>query len=641
MKNPLSLKLNKPLGKIFSALEPLQRKIILRLALLVVVPLVTVVLIFAQTVAWKTNVVNTSGVMFSADDWNFSATVALTGQDTSVSPGESGVIDMQLKNDSADLAAASVRVSKEQIIEQMRSRLYFYIDTPTVRNSETVSRVYVNGRNSYTYTIFPHNELLLDSSSKMAPLKWEWTYDNLGYYVYGKRAETGHIIVEEYLSPIEYDYDFMRTTFDANGKLETVDGQKSVSQFLTEFSEHDGYEGQIDALSVNSEGYYTVTFNEATGYGVFAYLCTLDEINQGSVNDTQLGNSVANLGLATVNITGQNCNTDGTLISSAEGLKQSLSSPGLNILKLDGDITLSEPLSVNDASQVVIDLAGHKITSEADSIFDVKNGASLMLSNGEIAANGKAAVTSVGASVTLENVTVSDVERGIAINDHQSNGLDSVVHIKDCNINASEEGLMIYGNGLASEKKSSIFIENSNIIGENYAGLVCNGAQYGTDITIKNSTLKGKYTGAYFPQRDSTVNIENSVLEGYTGLAVKGGYVNVVDSTITGTGAYQPLPSDASGLSNSGWWDTGDGVYLESNYSLWETKVTISGDKTVVTGSQDGTLAVRQFPFDAANAKITVLGGTFNTDVSDYLSQGSTQSLVDGKYVVSPPPTTP
>ena len=640
MKKPLSLKPNNPLGKFLSALEPLQRKIILRLALLVVVPLVTIVLIFAQTVAWKTNVVHTSGVMFSADNFNFSAEVSLTGQDTSISPGESGVIDMQLSNDSADLAAASVKVSKVQITEQMRSRLFFYVDAQTVRNSETVNKIYVNSRNSYTYTIFPHNELLLDSES-IAPLKWEWTYDNLGYYVYGRKAETGNIVVEEYLQPIEYDYDFLKTTFDGSGKLETIDGMKTAEQFLTEFSQTDGYEGEISTASVTPDGYYTVSFNEATGYGVFAYLCTLNEINQGSINDTQLGNQNADLGLATVQITGQNCSADGTLVFDESSLKQAVSTAGLNIIKLDSDITLSEPLVINDVSQVVIDLAGHKIISSAASAFEAKNGAALMLSNGEIEANGTAAITSKGASVTLDNIVVSNTEEGIIIYDHLSSGMDSVVHIKDSDINAKEDGLIIYGNGAASDKKTNVFIESSNILGENYAGIICNGAQFGTNITIKDSTVKGKYTSIYFPQQQSNLKIENSVLEGYTGLAVKGGFVDIVDSTITGTGEYQALPPDANGLSMSGWWDTGDGVYLESNYSQWETRITISGEKTSIIGTQSGTLAVRQFPSDAQTAKIEIFGGTFSSDVTDYLAQGSTQNSVEGKFVVLPPPDTP
>jgi len=635
VKNLFSQKLNNPFGKILSALEPMQRKIILRLALLVVVPFVTIVLAFAQTLAWQTNVVHTSGVMFSADNWNFSAEVALVGENFSISPGEHGVIDMQLSNDSVDLAAASVKVSKTQIIEQMRKRIYFYIDASTTRNSETLDKIYVNNRNSHTYTIFPHNELVLGAQSKSQTLNWEWTYDNLGYYVYGKKTETGQIIVEEYLRPIVYDYDFMKTTFNDDGSLETIDGQKTAAQFITEFSLTDGYEGQISPASLSAEGYYTVSINETTGYGVFAYLCTSDEINEGAISDTQLGNSAAALGTATVQITGQNCSSDGTLVFDENGLKQALSAPGLSIVKLDKDITLGESIALSDTSQAVIDLGGHTLTSSAETAFEVQNGASLMVSNGTISANGSAAVSSKGASVTLNKVTVTNADEGIEIRDYLANNMDSTVHIKDSNIIAKEDGILLHANAEATDKKTNIVIENSSITGENYGGIVCNGARYGSDITVKNSTVKGKYTAIYFPQRESTLSIENSTLEGYTGLAVKGGTVDIVDSTIVGTGEYVPLPDDASGLSQSGWWDTGDGIYLEANYTLWDTKITVSGDKTSVTSICDGTQAVRIFPADASNAKIEIFGGTYSSDVSQYLGEGYTVEIVDGKYKVT------
>ena len=635
MKNPFTQKLNNPFGKIFLALEPLQRKMILRLALLVIIPLVTIALVFARTLAWQTNIVHTSGVMFSADNWDFSAQVALTGQEYTTSPGESGVIAMEMSNDSAELATASVKISKDQITEQMRSRLFFYIDTTAVRNSETLDRIYVNSKNSYTYTIFPQSELLLNDESKALTLHWEWTYDQLGYYVYGQKTQTGHIVVTEYLRPIEYDYDFMKTTFDTNGRLETVDGQKTATQFLTEFSLSDGYEGQISPGLVTPDGYYTVSYNEATGYGVFAYLCTLDQIKQGSINDTQFGNNAAELGTVTVQITGQNCSSDGTLVFDEQGLKQAASTSGLTIVKLNQDITLTDSLTIKDDSQVVIDLAGHKITSSADTVFNAEKGASLMISDGEIYAGGSTAVTLKGASVTLNEVVITNADEGIVIHDNLADTMDSVVYIKGCDITAKEDGVIVYGNAASSEKNSSVFIEDSTITGENYAGVICNGTWFGSDVTIKDSTIKGKYTSVYFPQKESTLTVENSLLEGYTGIAVKGGTVTIVDSTIIGTGEYQPLPSDASGLSMSGWWDTGDGIYLEANYTQWQTKITVSGNKTSVTGTKNGTLAVRKFPADATNAQIEIFGGSFNSDVSPYLGSECRQESSNGKYVVS------
>jgi hypothetical protein len=229
------LKLNNALGSPKDVLSLLRKKIVFRIALLVVVIILTLVLIFAQTVAWQTNVVHTGGLMFTADTWNFSVDGSLISQSTPAAPGDTEVISLKISNESDNLAAASVKVSKEKIIEQMRNRMFFYVDTTAVRNGETVDRVYISDKYSYTYTLFPYNVIDLNENNKVNPLiKWEWTYDNLGYYVYGKKTADDTIEVEEYIRPIEYEFDEMKTTFSENGKLKTIDGETTVNAFLEE-----------------------------------------------------------------------------------------------------------------------------------------------------------------------------------------------------------------------------------------------------------------------------------------------------------------------------------------------------------------------------------------------------------------------
>ena len=636
MKVPKNEKLNNFLGNLIATVKSLNKTVFFRMCFPLFLMILIVILVFAQTIAWQTNVVNTGGLMFSVETWNFSADVVLVGQQTPASPGDSGIIEIRMTNDSSELAVASVKILKEQLTAKMRSRMFFYVDTSTVRNGETVNGLYINSRNSYTYTIFPHHQVMLSSGVTNQPLiKWEWTYDNLGYYVYGKKDASGNIDVLEYLSPIKYDFDFMRTTFDGNGRLETVDGVLTAENFLISFSKTDGYNGQIQSGSMTVDGYYPVELNNDTGYGVFAYLCTLDEINDGAASDTQLGNNTADIGQATVRFTGQNCGSDGTLVYDEQSLKAALSTPGLNILTLNQDIQLSEPVSVGQSCQSVIDLAGHKITSTAGTVIKAQEGASLMLNNGEISGNNGTGVSLSAAYVTLNDVVITGVDEGITVYDNKSSGaFDSVIHINGCDINAGEDGLLIYGNA-SSTQKTNVIIENSNIIGQNYAGVICNGTHYGTDISIANSTVKGKYTSIYFPQKDSTLTVDTCVLEGYTGLAVKGGTVNVINCVVTGTGEYIPLPEDSSELSKSGWWDTGDGIYLEANYIEQQTKITISGENTKVMGTQQGTLAVRKYPADVSQASIEISGGSFSSDVTDYLKEGYGISSSSDWYTVT------
>lgn len=635
MKIPKDQKLNNLLGNLSGTALAMRKHLIFRMSLLLVLVVSTIVLVFAQTVAWKTNVVHTGGLMFSAEAWNFSAEVMVVGQQTPAAPGDRGTIEIKMKNDSNDFAVASVKVLKDQIIASMRNRMYFYVDTTVIRNGETVNGVYLNSRNSYTYAIFPHHELFLEAEMSHQPaIKWEWTYDNLGFYVYGKKNDAGTIEVEEYLQPVSYAYDPMRTTFDENGVIVTIDGQQSAEDFLISFSKNDGYEGQIAKNSVTPDGYYPVSFNPDTGYGVFAYLCNIDEINQGNENDIALGSNTDSLGQATVHVTGQNSAGDGSLVFNEETIAQVLSGNGLNVLTLNQDVELTKPIVLKDSSQTVIDLAGHKITSLADTVFDVKEGATLLLHNGEISGSGSAGISSKASHITLNDISLQGFNEGITIYDQKSSTeMDSVVHLSGCEISAAEDGILLYSNP-NSDQKTVLIVEKSNIVGEKYAGIICNGSYAGSEIKIIDSTLKGKYTAVYFPQKDSTLTLASSKLEGYTGLVVKGGTVYVSDSEITGTGEYQALPQNPSDLPASGWFDTGDGIYLEANYNDRESKIYISGDKTKVSGSKEGTLAVRLYPQEQTEARIEISGGSFSTDVTSFVKAGYVAKESGGRYVV-------
>ncbi len=634
MKIPNLLKLNNALGNSTDVLKHLRKKVVFRIALLMVVIILTLVLIFAQTVAWQTNVVHTGGLMFTADTWNFSVDGSLISQNTPAAPGDAAIIGLEISNQSDNLAAASVKVSKDKIIETMRKRMFFYVDTKAVINGETVDRVYINDKNSYTYTLFPYNVLKLKDDTASAPLiKWEWTYDNLGYYVYGKKTDNDKIIVEEYLRPIEYDFDFMHTTFYDNGKLKTIDGKTTAKAFLQKISKTDGYKGEINTESTTADGYYTVNFSEDTGYGVFAYLCTLEEINEGTKSDTQLGSNTEQIGEAKLLLTGQNCRTDGVLVSDEASLKEALSTPGLNMVTLAKDLSVTSSISATGSSQVIIDLAGHTLTSTAKKVITAEDGGSVMVCNGEIDAKGNDGVYATAANVTLKDVTLKNAYEGVLVYDNKSttNG-DSVICLTGCKIEASEDGILIYGNGAASSNNTKIVIENCDIEGSDYSGIICNASNYGMDITVVNSTVKGYYTAIYFPPKNSTLTLKDSTFEGYTGIAVKGGTVNITDCIVTGIGAFTELP-DPSNLSKTGWTDTGDGVYLEANYD-WPSKINISGEKTKITGWEDNTLAVRMYPEGLSKAEIVISGGSYSSDVSAFLKSGYVQDDSTGEFVV-------
>ena len=267
-------------------LKRLQNSIMARIISGVIVMILALVLIFSLTIAWQTNVIQTGGLQFTSEKWDFDGTVEISSAGIDIAPGESGVIDMVLTNNSNLLTSVSVSTSKAEMDDVMQNRLYFYVDTTGERNNEITERIWLNSMSSYTYTMLPHSELILNETEKEAPLiKWTWVYDVLGYYVLGTiNGSTTEI--NEYLRPIEYDYDISLTTFDSTGNLLTTDGTTTAVEFLSQLSQSDGYANSIDASVVATKGYYPVSVN-SEGYGVWAYLCTYDEIN----NNINIGNN--------------------------------------------------------------------------------------------------------------------------------------------------------------------------------------------------------------------------------------------------------------------------------------------------------------------------------------------------------------
>ena len=121
--------------------------------------------------------------------------------------------------------------------------------------------------------------------------------------------------------------------------------------------------------------------------------------------------------------------------------------------------------------------------------------------------------------------------------------------------------------------------------------------------------------------------------ENGNGIAIKGGDVRVIDSTIRGlhTDAEATQPS-LDIMSGSGFIDTGDGLYVETSYS-YPVNVTISGNSTITCVAQSAQ-AVRIFPV-APEAKVTITGGIYSTDVSAYLQQGYICTEIEDQYIVT------
>lgn len=639
MKNGKKLNNEKSRQSRTTLLGILRKNIVLRAVLVIFTVVLTIVLLFALTVAWYTNVVQSGGLTFTAQQWNFDGTVNLYNTEQEAFPGAEGIISMQLINEGQQTLAASVTVSKANLMTDMHKRMFFYVDTSIVRNGELMDRVWVSATKSYTYTVFPNSQLNLTETTQNAPaLKWMWVYDVLGYYVLGTETSGGGVSVNEYIRPVEYEYDPVYTTFDAEGFPVRINNETTVGDFLKQVTSADGYTGVLDETAQrNAEGYYRVDV-DGSGYGVWLYLCRYSEIQEHMETDTRLGSEQIITGQVNISVTGQNSIAEATEITTADALVNALNQPYAGVVQLANDITLTEPLALTDTSYAMLDLGGHTITSTASEIITAESGDTIVLYNGELVGSGAAGsvgIYSSGANVTLNNVNISNVEEGLKIFDHKNAvGADSRIHLIDCTITGAQDGLWIYGNGDASERSTAIVIENCDIIGEGYAGIICNGSlsNRGTDIQITGGSVSGYYAGIYHPGKDSILTVTETKVTGMTGVVAKGGIVYLVNCEINGSATAEEVQAPA--LNPGGWSDTGDGVYLETAYE-WQTIVYISGANTKINSANG--LAVRQYEAGASQGSIIISGGAFSSDVTEYLIDGAicTDEDGDGIYTIA------
>lgn len=648
---------NDPKPQAHKGLGGLQKRIYSYAAFAVLTIMLTAVLLFAATTAWYTNVAKTSDLVFRAASWGFQGDVQLQDQgEIKAIPGNSGTVALSLTNTSDHVVSAGVNVSREAMDAEMQKRIYFYVDAPATVNGEVLERNYLSNSGCYTYTILPGGSLVLgEGISNDAPLKWEWVYDVLGYYFEGTYdVNTGKMEILQYLRPVIYDLD--KATFEdvqitteegtAYTKwLATVDGTKSVQQFITELTETDGYPGTVtfekDAEQTTPHTFFEISLDPGTTHGVWLYLCRFDEIEAETRYDTWLGmaadasQELHPASTAQINIYGQQEQLVTTNVSTPEGLADALTGNSVDLITLDANVELSSTVRMTAGKQAVLDLNGKALTYSGEgAMIRVEKGSNLVMYNGEVKVSHigplPEAIQVRNGSLTMEKVKIINNGDGIAIRDNLEAGQDSLIRLKDCEISSSEaSGIMVFGNGGGSQQKTRLIMDGCKITSD-YVGVIGNGTvgvgeTWGTDVVIRNSTILGRWSAIYQPQKESTLTADKCTLSGYTGVVIKGGSASFVDCTIVGDGERKE-----PAFSGAGFTDTGAGVYVETNYG-WPVHVEISGDQSNIKGARGGD-AVLQYKSDATHASISITGGLFGSDVSDFTAAGYSCKQAEGGY---------
>lgn len=619
-------------------LNSFRKRIYLKLAMAISLGVLIVALIFAVSIAWYTNVVQTSGLSFEASVWGFKGNVEI--QDESIigaRPGKNGTVGMTFENSGDEIVYAGVEVSKELMSRDLQKRIYFYIDSSKGINEETVEKVYLGGSDNYSYLLMPKDTLsLTDEVHDNAPVKWEWVYDVLGYYVKGTVTEgdDGKFNLSsdaEYIMPVKYDYD--KATFDDDGFLETVDGEKTSAEFIAEISSKDGYKGTVDTNAARGN-YYAVDVEENTG--IWLCLLTKPEIEYETVIDTALGSKNPDEELskftARLTVTAVNGDLVQNNIGTAEDLKEALSA-GDEYIKLTNSVTLDSYIELPRGKSSVLDLNGNVLTASYVAMVTWE-GSSLTVVNGDIECIGEKvpAFQIVGSKLELVNVGVKSKWQGLLIADYVGSGATSEVRLSGCKIDAEYCALTLCGNGTLSEQKTHVYIKDSEITSSNLAisgsGTVTENGQWGTDVYILNSKVNGGAAAIYQPQQKSSLTVSGSDITGGVGIAVKGGDILIKGGSIV-KGTDEKMPAD---FTSGGFTQTGDGLYIETNYD-WDRSVQIDGGSRIISEKSE---AIEVYKADDARTSLSVREGFYSSDVSSLIdvTQYSCALGEDGFYEV-------
>lgn len=565
-------------------LKQMRKRIGMQLGLAMLTILLTVVVVFGMTAAWYTNVVHSGGLIFEVEKMGVNVDAAVYANNFTAKPGDQGNISMEAENKGDKTVRVTVSVSKAGMEVPMRQRLFFYVEDQDMVNGELVERSYLTTNDTYTYTLFGGNSLTLtDAYHNDSPLKWCWVYDVLGYYVLGQ-AQENTVAVEEYLRPIEYDYD--SATFDAEGNLLTVDGTTSVDSFLNTVSQTDGYSGTISAANMVGR-YYQVDVDE-NGYGVYAYLCTYAEVEENTEYDTALGEAALQGNPAThtarFTVLAENVELTTVTVTDATQLVDALTSGAAEMVQLGSDVQLENGtvLTFSGGSTTILDLNGYTLsTNTSGYAWQLSNDASLTITGGSLNGNNSGNAFSMkGADLILNDVKISGYDRGFRVEDYGGLGQDSTLRLTGCDIQTNSHTILLFGNGTDSEQKMQVLIEDCNLTSYHYViagnGNLFDSGRWGTDVQIINSqiiqdTSRGDvFSAIYHPQPNSTLNIYGSYISGYTGIAMKGGTMVIDQSEIYGVGSTPAEPK----LTGDGFIDTADAIYVETGYS-YDIVVTI------------------------------------------------------------------
>ena len=176
----------------------------------------------------------------------------------------------------------------------------------------------------------------------------------------------------------------------------------------------------------------------------------------------------------------------------------------------------------------------------------------------------------------------------------------------------------------------TLTLEKVDVVSNYYNGIDFHGTDTDLHLNLVNSTLtmqRADSYGIYMPAKDSTVNIQNSQLKAGTGIAVKGGTLNVIDSKVQSNGD-EFIPNEGA---SSGFEETGDAIYIDGSYNF---PIDVNVKNSEVTS--ENAKAVRDLFVDETtnNTNILTESGKFSSNISKYVPENKALLRADSSYYV-------
>ena len=197
-------------------------------------------------------------------------------------------------------------------------------------------------------------------------------------------------------------------------------------------------------------------------------------------------------------------------------------------MNLSGDVVLSGTQSINRS--LMLDLGGNKITTTQTGktyMFNVTNGGSLTLKNGQVEANYRAGLAQNGGQITVESGIYSS--RQNAVFEARSGG--TVTGPEGAVLAPSANGIIEVNGGVLEGLDNFAISTNGNT------------GNKGNVITVNDGQLIGNIRsagyeaiGVYIANQDTFIMNGGSITAyGGTGLCMRGGTVQINGGTITAT----------------------------------------------------------------------------------------------------------